>query len=99
MVGAGSAVVGQRRRETMERVRRSFIAFSSSWAGRVMMVPSVIMRVITSSPSSVRTMVNVQSLSSPMPPVEMSACSAAKSGQDLQPVRVQAWHSLRSISW
>src|SRR5688572_8810802 len=34
-----------------------------------------------------------------MPPVEMSACSAAKSGQRLQPSRVQAWHSLRSISW
>ena len=34
-----------------------------------------------------------------MPPVEMSACSAAKSGHILQPSRVQAWHSLRSISW
>ena len=52
-----------------------------------------------SRPRSVRTMVSVQSLYLPMPPVEMSACSAAKSGQCLQPSRVQAWHSLRWISW
>src|SRR3954454_5811673 len=34
-----------------------------------------------------------------MPPVEMSACSAAKSGQLLHPSRVHAWHSLRLTSW
>src|SRR3954451_23792707 len=34
-----------------------------------------------------------------MPPVEMSACSAAKSGQLLHPSRVHAWHSLRFPSW
>ena len=44
-------------------------------------------------------MVSVQSLSLPMPPVAMSECSAAKSGQFLQPVRVQPWHSFKSISW
>ena len=48
---------------------------------------------------SVRTMVSVQSLKAPMPPVEMSACSAAKSGHEVQPSRVQAWASLRGISW
>ena len=52
-----------------------------------------------SRPSSVRTMVSVQSLYLPMPPVEMSACSAAKSGQWLQPSRVHAWHSLSGTSW
>ncbi len=35
----------------------------------------------------------------PMPPVEMSACSAAKSGHILQPSLVHAWHSLRGTSW
>src|SRR6478736_2545378 len=34
-----------------------------------------------------------------MPPVEMSACSAAKSGQWVHPSRVQAWHSLSGTSW
>ena len=57
------------------------------------------MASITARPSSVRTMVSVQSDSSPIPPVEMSACSAAKSGQRWHPSRVQAWHSLRLISW
>ena len=52
-----------------------------------------------SRPRSVRTMVSVQSLKAPMPPVEMSACSAAKSGHILQPSRVQAWHSLSGTSW
>ncbi len=52
-----------------------------------------------SRPRSVRTMVSVQSLNLPMPPVEMSACSAAKSGQALQPSRVQAWHSFSGTSW
>ena len=52
-----------------------------------------------SRPRSVRTMVSVQSLNLPMPPVEMSACSAAKSGQDLQPSRVHAWHSFSGTSW
>ena len=64
-----------------------------------MIEPSAIIRWMISRPRSVRTMVRVQSLSLPMPPVEMSACSAAKSGQWLQPSRVQAWHSLRLISW
>ena len=98
-VGAGSAPASHRLRLTIDSVRNSFIATSSSWAGRAMIVPSSIIRVMTSSPSSVRTMVRVQSLSLPIPPVEMSACSAAKSGQCLQPSRVQPWHSLRSISW
>ena len=64
-----------------------------------MIEPSAIMRLITSSPSSVRTTVSVQSLSSPIPPVDTSACSAAKSGQVRHPRRVHWWHSLRSISW
>ena len=34
----------------------------------------------------------------PMPPVEISACSAAKSGQLVQPSRVQACASLSGIS-
>ncbi len=51
-----------------------------------------------SRPASVRTRVSVQSLNAPMPPVEMSACSAAKSGHSLQPSRVNAWHSLRGTS-
>ncbi len=63
------------------------------------MEPSAIMRLMISRPRSVRTMVSVQSLCSPIPPVEMSACSAAKSGQWTQPSRVHAWHSLRLISW
>ena len=42
--GAASASSGQRRRLTMESVRRSFIAFSSSCAGRARMVPSAIIR-------------------------------------------------------
>ena len=99
IVGAGSASFGHRRRDTIDRVRSSFIATSSSWAGRASIVPSLIIRLMTSSPSSVRTIVSVQALSLPMPPVEMSACSAAKSGQRLHPSRVHAWHSLRSISW
>ena len=45
---------------------------------------------MTSRPASVRTRVSVQSLNAPMPPVEMSACSAAKSGHILQPSRVNA---------
>ena len=44
-------------------------------------------------------MVRVQSLKAPIPPVEMSACSAAKSGHAVHPSRVQAWASLRGISW
>ena len=54
---------------------------------------------MSSRPTSVRTMVSVQSLNAPMPPVEMSACSAAKSGHILQPSRVHAWHSLSGTSW
>jgi hypothetical protein len=83
---AGSAVSGHRRRETIDSVRSSFIALSSSWAGRARIVPSLIILVITSSPNSVRTTVGVQSLSTPIPPVAMSACSAAKSGHCLQPL-------------
>ena len=60
--------------------------------------PASILTMI-SRPMSVRTMVSVQSLKAPMPPVEMSACSAAKSGHSLQPSRVQAWHSLSGTSW
>ena len=88
--GAGSASAGQRRRDTIDNVRSSFIATSSSCAGLATIVPSAIIRLTTSSPSSVRTMVNVQSLSLPMPPRATSACSAAKSGHRLQPSRVQA---------
>ncbi|NCV96604.1 MAG: 4Fe-4S dicluster domain-containing protein [Acidimicrobiia bacterium] len=97
--GERSANSGQRRRLTMLSVRSSFIAVASVSAGRAMTVPSAIMRFITSSPSSVRTTQSVQALSSPMPPVEMSACSAEKSGHILQPSRVHLWHSFRSISW
>ena len=92
-------MAGQRRRLTIDRVRSSFIATSSSSAGLASMTPALISRTITSRPRSVRTTHNVQSLSLPMPPVEMSACSAEKSGHSLQPSRVHAWHSLRSTSW
>src|SRR5580692_6999361 len=44
-------------------------------------------------------MVRVQSLKAPMPPVEMSACSAAKSGHCLHPSRVQACPSFSDTSW
>ena len=63
------------------------------------MTPAEIIRPRISRPRSVRTSTSVQSLSSPMPPVDMSACSAAKSGHILQPSRVHWWHSFRSISW
>jgi hypothetical protein len=85
IVGAGSASLFQRRRLTIDSIRSSFMAFWSVSAGRASTDPSAIIRRMTSSPSSVRTTHNVQSLSSPMPPVEMSACSAAKSGQWLHP--------------
>ena len=98
MAGAASASFGQRRRLTIESRRSRRIAVSSVCAGRAINEPSAIIRSMTSSPNSVRTMVSVQSLSSPMPPVATSECSAAKSGQLLQPSRVQAWHSFRLIS-
>src|SRR5690606_18074670 len=94
-----SAESGQRRRLTIDRRRIRSMAPGSSSPGRAMIEPSSIIRRMISRPRSVRTMVRVQSLFSPMPPVEMSACSAEKSGQHLQPSRVQAWHSLRLISW
>ncbi len=75
------------------------MASGSLSPGRLMMTPSASIPLMISRPRSVRTIVKVQSLSLPMPPVEMSACSAAKSGQVLQPSRVQAWHSLRFTSW
>ena len=64
-----------------------------------MIEPSSSILTMISRPRSVRTMVSVQSLNSPIPPVEMSACSAAKSGQVLQPSRVHAWHSFSGTSW
>ena len=99
IAGARSAPSGQRRRLTIDSSRSRRIAVSSVCAGFARIEPSAIIRSMTSSPSSVRTMVSVQSLSSPMPPVATSECSAAKSGQVLQPSRVQAWQSFRLISW
>ena len=77
----------------------SAMAPGSESPGRPSITPSCSIRTMISRPSSVRTTVRVQSLALPMPPVEMSACSAAKSGQCRQPSRVQAWHSFRLISW
>ena len=90
---------GQRRRLTRASLRSSSNAPGSSSPGRVSTTPSATMPARISRPWSVRTMVRVQSLKAPMPPVEMSACSAAKSGHDLQPSRVQAWPSLSGTSW
>ncbi len=86
----GTAVSGHRRRLTLASFRNRAMAPGSSSPGRVSTAPSAIMPSSSSRPRSVRTMVSVQSLNSPMPPVEMSACSAAKSGQLVQPSRVQA---------
>src|SRR5262245_48908617 len=97
--GSGTAVAGQRSRLFAASLFIRAMAPGSSSPGRAMTDPSAIMRFMISRPRSVRTMVSVQSLSLPMPPVEMSACSAAKSGQWVQPSRVQAWHSLSGISW
>ena len=94
------ACSGQRLRLRRDRRVISLMASgSSSSAGRVMMRPAATMRSMIALPSSVRTTVRVQSANCPMPPVEMSACSAAKSGHWVQPSRVQAWHSLSGTSW
>ena len=77
----------------------SAIASGSSSPGRTWITPSASMRSMSSRPASVRTIVSVQSLNLPMPPVEMSACSAAKSGHILQPSRVHWWHSFSGTSW
>ncbi len=72
---------GQRRRLTRLSLSRSATAPGSSSIGRVSTTPAASMASKTSSPFSVRTKVRVQSLKAPIPPVDMSACSAAKSGQ------------------
>jgi hypothetical protein len=95
----GTAVSGQRLRDLIDSLCISSIAPGSSSPGRDRIAPEAIIRWMISRPSSVRTIVSVQSLYLPMPPVEMSACSAAKSGQWLQPSRVHAWHSLSGTSW
>lgn len=79
-LGKAMASSGQRLRLILERRSMSAMAAGSSSAGFTSMTPAFAMRVITSRPSSVRTTVKVQSLNLPIPPVEMSACSAAKSG-------------------
>jgi len=95
----GSAEVGQRALDFSASLRISAMAPGSESPGFDSITPWSIMREMISRPRSVRTIVRVQSEFSPMPPQEMSACSAAKSGQYMHPSRVQAWHSLRLISW
>ncbi len=97
--GAATAVSGQRRRDTIDSLRSKAMAPGSSSPGRVSITWSAIIPSMTSRPASVRTRVRVQSLKAPIPPVAMSACSAAKSGQVLHPSRVHWWHSLSGISW
>ena len=92
-------VCGHRRRLTTESLRMSSMAPGSSSPGRASMTPASSISMMSLRPASVRTMVSVQFSNAPMPPVEMSACSAAKSGHVIQPLRVQAWHSLRLTSW
>ena len=77
---------------------RSGTIVGSSVTGRISSAPAARIAETISAPRSVRTMVSVQSLSTPMPPAEMSACSAAKSGHCRQPSRVQACASLSGIS-
>src|SRR4051812_22297858 len=97
--GSATANSGQRLRERRESLCISAIASGSSSPGRTSIAPSASIRSMSSRPASVRTIVSVQSLNLPMPPVEMSACSAAKSGHILQPSRAQAWHSFSGTSW
>ena len=97
--GMGTAVSGQRLRLTRASRWSRATAAGSSSPGRVSTAPSAIIPPSSSRPLSVRTMVSVQSWNDPIPPVEMSACSAAKSGHEVHPSRVQAWASLRGISW
>ena len=95
----GTAVAGQRFRLTRLNRLSRVTAPGSSSMGRVSMTPRRLHGVESSSPRSVRRSVSVQSPKAPMPPVEMSACSAAKSGQLVQPSRVQACASFSGISW
>ena len=85
--GASIANSGQRFRLRAESLCINAIAPGSSSPGRTSITPSRCIAAISSRPTSVRTIVSVQSLNAPIPPVEMSACSAAKSGHILQPSR------------
>src|ERR1019366_5612621 len=96
--GMGTAVAGQRLRLTLLNRLSKVSAPGSSSEGRVSITPPASMALNNSSPRSVRMSVSVQSPKAPMPPVEISACSAAKSGQLVQPSRVQACASLSGIS-
>ena len=95
----GTAVAGQRFRLTRLSLLRRVTAPGSSSIGRVSITPAASMSLNSSSPFSVRRRVSVQSPKAPMPPVEMSACSAAKSGQLVQPSLVQACASFSGTSW
>ena len=95
----GTAVAGQRFRLTRLSLLRRVTAPGSSSMGRVSITPAASMSLKSSSPFSVRSRVRVQSPKAPMPPVEMSACSAAKSGQLVQPSLVQACASFSGTSW
>ena len=85
-------------RETVESLPIRARAPGSSSPGRTSRAPAATISSIISWPRSLRITVRVQSLNSPMPPVEMSACSAAKSGHDLHPSRVQACPSFNGTS-
>ena len=75
----GPALARLRRRACASaRSRRGRRRRGGSRSSRRASMPSM-----SSRPMSVRTIVSVQSLNAPMPPVEMSACSAAKSGHML----------------
>ncbi len=97
--GIGTAVAGHRLRLIRLSLLSSVTAPGSSSMGRVSITPAASMSLNSSSPFSVRSSVRVQSPKAPMPPVEMSACSAAKSGQLVHPSRVQAWASFSGTSW
>ncbi len=90
---ATSPGAGQRARDLAASLNISSTAFGSSAPGRCSMTPSAVARSQMSWPRSVRTIERVHPSDCPRPPKEMSACSAAKSGQCRQPGLVYCWAS------
>ena len=76
---------GHRSRDFAASLNISSTAFGSSAPGRCSITPSAVARSQMSCPRSVRTIESVHPSDCPRPPKEMSACSAAKSGQCRQP--------------
>src|SRR5205823_3715059 len=81
----GSSCTGQRLRECDASLSISAMAAGSSDPGRDSTTPAATASLQTRSPSSVRMIVSVHPSLWPSPPKEMSACSAAKSGQCRHP--------------